>query len=336
MGRDGRAVRHRPWRKCELDAPSLPSSQFLPIGRWSRSRQASRRRGQPDVGEGQHDRAEPDRDDGQHRERRDRPPGPGPGPSCAGRRRPPALGAGEAASAVGHGRPATTADDASDGRRRVPRGAVTRRRRSAPRPARPRPARARRPATPAASTGRRGLALGEDPHRLGPVERGQDQRSAEPRRHRRRPGGVEHRARRRRSRARPRRPARSAAGPASPGGVPAGTRSATSAAVPSDSRTTTTSPSSSAASSTAIASRPSRISNGTRSRRSSRSVQPTRPAELQPGPPEDERPMGVVLEVGLGVDPALDRDVARRARRRASAPRRPSTTGVDASSRPTR
>ena len=58
--------------------------------------------------------------------------------------------------------------------------------------------------------------------------------------------------------------------------------------------------------------------------------------ELEAGPPEDERAMGVVLELVLGVDPAADLDVARRppaASARASATL---TSGVEASSRPTR
>ena len=38
-------------------------------------------------------------------------------------------------------------------------------------------------------------------------------------------------------------------------------------------------------------------------------------AELEPGPAEDERAVGVVLEVGLGIDPAGQPDVARRAAR---------------------
>ena len=53
------------------------------------------------------------------------------------------------------------------------------------------------------------------------------------------------------------------------GGVPSGTRSGRSAAVPTDSRGMTTSPSSSASASTAIPSRPSRTSNGLVSRPSS-------------------------------------------------------------------
>ena len=43
---------------------------------------------------------------------------------------------------------------------------------------------------------------------------------------------------------------------------------------------------------------------------------------LETRPAEDERPMRVVLEVVLGVDPAADPDVARPGRRRGSAPRR--------------
>ena len=41
-GAEGMAGRHRPWRKCELDRSSVASSQFLPIARWSRSRQSPR------------------------------------------------------------------------------------------------------------------------------------------------------------------------------------------------------------------------------------------------------------------------------------------------------
>ena len=58
--------------------------------------------------------------------------------------------------------------------------------------------------------------------------------------------------------------------------------------------------------------------------------------ELEPGPAEDERAMGVVLELGLGVDPAADLDVARPARRPSARASATVTSGVDASSRPTR
>ncbi len=39
-------------------------------------------------------------------------------------------------------------------------------------------------------------------------------------------------------------------------------------------------------------------------------------ADLQPRPPEHERAVGVVLEVGLGIDAAGDLDVPRRSARR--------------------
>ena len=120
--------------------------------------------------------------------------------------------------------------------------------------------------------------------------------------------------------------------------VPAGTRSATSAAVPTDSRGTTTRPASSAASSTTIAVEAvadlERHAPRGRPRTDPAAV---RVAELEARPAEDERPMGVVLELVLGVDPAADPDVARPARRPSAtrlgdADRAAST----ASSRPTR
>ena len=105
-------------------------------------------------------------------------------------------------------------------------------------------------------------------------------------------------------------------------GVPAGTRSATSAAVPTNSRGTTTSPASrvrvvdddpleavadleSDALAPVLEGDPAAIAT-----------------HLEPGPPEDERAVRVVLELVLGVDPAADPDVARRAAGEACAPRR--------------
>ena len=52
----------------------------------------------------------------------------------------------------------------------------------------------------------------------------------------------------------------------------------------------------------------------TRSRRSSNDDPRAVGPELEAGPAEDERAMGVVLELVLGVDPAADPDVARRGR----------------------
>ena len=96
------------------------------------------------------------------------------------------------------------------------------------------------------------------------------------------------------------------------GAVPAGTRSGASPAVPTDSRGMTTSPASSAAASMAMASRPSRTSNGTASRPIlDRPPLPSVP-QLQAGPAQDERPVGVVLELVLGVHASADPHVARR------------------------
>ena len=50
MGRAGRVVGTTHWRKCEVGQPSLPISQFLPIVRWSQPVQLVRDvRGQPHV-----------------------------------------------------------------------------------------------------------------------------------------------------------------------------------------------------------------------------------------------------------------------------------------------
>ena len=93
-------------------------------------------------------------------------------------------------------------------------------------------------------------------------------------------------------------------------GRSAGTRSGTSAAVPSDSRETTTSPTSSASASMAIRSRPSTISNATAWRDVLERGPGLARAGLEPGPAVDQRPMVLVLELVLGVDPARDGDVA--------------------------
>ena len=314
MGRDWRLLWHIHWRKCELDVPSLPISQFLPIRRSSyvvrrgarRSRgctaRVSTRAATPIATTASRATSGSPTSPGPCPELRGSPPAPAVGARRGGQhrqrqdepRRPPRIA--EAAAAAGpepghhvdaaiSAQPSPIATSAAPAIRRCRRG--------------------RRLGRP---------AFGQDPHarRRDPSSRG-SAGGPGPADIRGRPGRVERRARRRRWRARPTTPARSAAGPASPGRSRRGTRSGTSAAVPSDSRTTTTSPSSSAASSTAIESRPSRTSNGTRSRRSSRSAQPDAVPELQPRPPEDEGPVGVVLEVGLGVHPPGDLDVARRA-----------------------
>ena len=63
MGRGRKGGRHGSMRKCEVDLPSLPISQFLPIVRWSRPRSALRSGGHPDPGERGHDGTESDHDD---------------------------------------------------------------------------------------------------------------------------------------------------------------------------------------------------------------------------------------------------------------------------------
>ena len=67
----------------------------------------------------------------------------------------------------------------------------------------------------------------------------------------------------------------------------------------------------------AIASRPSRTSNGDRGRVLVDGHPVGAAAKLEPRPAQHERPVGVVLELVLGVDAALDRDIARAGRRRA-------------------
>ena len=59
------------------------------------------------------------------------------------------------------------------------------------------------------------------------------------------------------------------------------------------------------------------------------------PADLEARPAKDERPVRVVLELVLGVDPAADPDVAWRPAARATASAT-LTWGVEARSRPTR
>ena len=58
--------------------------------------------------------------------------------------------------------------------------------------------------------------------------------------------------------------------------------------------------------------------------------------QLQARPAKDERTVGVVLELLLGVDPAADPDVAGRPGGQWRAPRRSSPPGVAARRRPTR
>ena len=144
------------------------------------------------------------------------------------------------------------------------------RRRRAPRPrgrARPRSEDAHRPPPSASPTttrdaaaaeqgadqpGRVPPALGEEPHRLGGLEGGEDERPAEAGAQDRRRARVHRRHAAGRSRGRRRSAARRAAGPASRAASRRARGPAISAAVPADSRVTTTSPSSSASPSTAI------------------------------------------------------------------------------------
>ena len=235
------------------------------------------------------------------------PTRPGPCPELRGSPPIAALGVGDAASTV------TVPVSHATAARRPPTSAGRALTSTAPTSAQARPAltSARPPAREAtASAGRRDSPAGQDSHRLRPFQRGQDERPAEAGRHRRRPAGS-----------RVGTPTtiacstdetwsiRSRAGVAV--GVPAGTRSVMSAAVPSDSRTTTTSPPSSAESSTAMASRPSWISNGTRSRRSSRSVQPRGPRSWRRVRRNTSGRCAASSKSVSRVDPALDRHVAR-------------------------
>ena len=211
---------------------------------------------------------------------------------------------------------------AGRGRRAAAARTLTTRRRS--RPGRARPRSAPRPPAEADERDHRPppSALGQDAHRLVGLQGGQDERPAKTRRQPRHARLVE-----------PRHAEDDGvldrgdlldrtAGPGWSGGVPGGTRSVTSAAVPTDSRGTTTSPSSRAPSSTAIPSRPSRTSNGHPPALVLEVDPATVAPELEPRPAKDERPMRVVLELVLGVDPAARPGRSAAGPRPAPAPRR--------------
>ena len=219
--RDG--GRHGSWRKCEVDGPSLPISQFLPIVRWSQPAQASSSRRQADVDEGRHDR----------RRRRSRPPRgsrtagsptrPGPWPELRGS--PPAPAPGSAR------RPARPARRPATSRRPRPRMTATRRARAAhddgarraastsattisPRPPTEAGRRDQRSAAGPPSARTRIASSGSRVVRTSGRPRPADMRGS--------PVASRRRARRARSRARPTRPGRPAAGPGSSAAVPAG------------------------------------------------------------------------------------------------------------------
>ena len=130
----------------------------------------------------------------------------------------------------------------------------------------------------------------------------------------------------RRSRARPTRPARCAAGPASPGGARRAPVGRVRGRPDRFARDHDQARHRARRASTAISSRPSRTSNGDAPRGCSSNGPPAVAAAdaARRVAAEHERPMGVVLELVLGVDPAVDPDVARAGRRRA---RRASATG---------
>ena len=116
------------------------------------------------------------------------------------------------------------------------------------------------------------------------------------------------------------------------GGVPAGTRSGISAAVPADSRVTTISPSSRASPSTPIRSSAPDTSNGTSRRSVSNGTQRVAVAPLERAAPEHERPAVLVLPrvARRRAGRPRPRTVARRrsrARRRAPPPRAASRRG---------
>ena len=175
----GKGGRHGSLRKCEVDAPSLPISQFLPIGRWSQPRSRAAAGRQPHVGEGRDDATRARWRPPRAARTADRRRGRVPGPSCAGRRRS-ASGLGDAARVGSRDeQPATSA---------VPTGATAPGRAvsAVTRPPRRRPAirRRRRSPRPTARQRRRDqrsprAAVGQEPHRLVGFERGQDERPAQ-------------------------------------------------------------------------------------------------------------------------------------------------------------
>ena len=194
------------------------------------------------------------------------------------------------------------------------RHVVNGRRRAAPSPRRAR----RRPVPPTrralADHGSGAPAAGEQAHGLRQLERGQDERPAAARRDPDGPVRRRARARRGRSRAPPTTPARRAGGWASPAGGRPGIRSGTSAAVPTASRGMTTRP------------RPEGVAVHVDRLEAIADPEPdgfprivdglprAGALDLQPAAPEHERPMVLVLELVVAVDPAVDPHVAGRAR----------------------
>ena len=286
------------------------------------ARQPSRRAGQPDVGEGGHDGTRPRSRRPPARRSRGSPTRPGPWPELRGS--PPSVpGLGDAAS---DGQRDQRASHASQATAATCAGARSRSRDGAddgqPEPDRDR-ARARRPGKPprrAAGAGRRRSGRASPRRGSSVVSTSGRPRPADQARLRRpssRLGHAEHdrvldrrdlldpaagpasRVRSRAARDRGRRPR------CRP--IRAGRRRARRRAR----RRRRRSPS-----------RPSRTSNGTRSRPSSNVDPAVVAAELEARPAEDERAVGVVLELVLGIDPAADPDVARPGRRPAPAPRR--------------
>ena len=269
----GSALRHGLYgRKCEVDAPSLPISQFLPIGPMVPAAGSGRRPDRRRSGRG--GRRSGGRRRGSRRASRARsratastanagsPTRPGPWPELRGSPPGPGRRAMAARAVAARARPASgdRRRERRDGGRATPHRTA-----STTRPGEPdRRSRTSPPARLIAADQRPARsAAGEDAHRLVRLEGASGSAG--------RPSPAVIRGA----------PVRVEARDAEDDGVldrgdlldaqpdrrrraasPAGTRSGTSAAVPTDSRGTTTSPSSSASSSTAIASRPSRTSNG--------------------------------------------------------------------------
>ena len=332
-GRGGRVGRHGLYRrKCEVgwpettnltvlanrsDGPALVPGEPACERAGPRASGAAVRR-QPDVGEGRDDRHDADGDDRQQREQRVTDETRALARSCVGRH--PAAGLGEAASALAANE-SQREEGCDDGA--IAASVRLSRRRRRRRPSRPASPRRPKPADHADRGDHRppALAPGEHAHRLVGLERGQDQRPAEAGRHarldRRRRGS----GRRARWRVRSTTPARSSRRTGAVGAVPAGTRSATSAAVPTDSRGTTDQ----AGVERCVVDRDGVEPLADLEVDPLAAVLERHPAaigpQLETGPAEDERAMGVVLELVLGVDPAADPDVASGPGRRARAPR---------------
>ena len=253
--------------------------------------------------------ADADHDDGQHREAR-----------VADESRALAGAARIAAAVPGLGEAAVETSATTSqppARRRSPtrRRRLTRRRRRWPATQRRAPMSTTPPARQATATsGRRRSPPVRTRIASDALERGQDQRATQTGGQPRRAGVVEAGHADHDRHARPTRPARPGSRTGVAGAVPGGTRSARSAAVADGFARDDDEPDVERGvvdgdRVEALADLERRPAPG----RPRTTTHPSRP-DLQTGPPEDERAVGVVLELVLGIDPSADLDVARPAR----------------------